>query len=89
LVSESVEAPHSVVLSVLRRPWGLLAVRASPMGVGVTTQSDSGSVGARPIGGACGPCRTAVKTYRKFLQPAGSRLVRLRLMRYAAASTRG
>jgi hypothetical protein len=23
------------------------------MGVGVTTQSDSGSVGARPIGGAC------------------------------------
>jgi hypothetical protein len=32
------------------------------MGVCVTTQSDSGSVGvgARPIGGACGPFRAAV-----------------------------
>jgi hypothetical protein len=30
------------------------------MGVGVTTQSDSGSVGARPIGGACGPRRAAL-----------------------------
>jgi hypothetical protein len=32
------------------------------MGVGVTTQSDSGSVGARLIGGACGPVRAALMT---------------------------
>jgi integrase len=32
------------------------------MGVGVTTQSDSGSVDAHPIGGACGPFRAALIT---------------------------
>jgi hypothetical protein len=28
--------------------------------------SDSGSVGVRPIGGASGPLRAALKTYKKF-----------------------
>jgi hypothetical protein len=56
------------------------------MGVGVTTQSDSGSVGARPIGGASGPFRAALKTYRNFSPIAGSRRVVLRLTRYIAAS---
>jgi hypothetical protein len=53
-------------LPVLRRPRGLSAVRASRRAFCVTLPSDSGSGGTRPVGGACGPCRAALKTYRKF-----------------------
>jgi hypothetical protein len=40
----------------------------------------------RPIGGACGPVRAALKTYRNFAQTAGSSPVVLRLMRYTLTS---
>jgi hypothetical protein len=55
------DPPRSSALgAVVSAASGASRYPRQPMGVGVTTQSDSGSVGARPIGGASGPSRAAL-----------------------------